>query len=165
MLPRGPSYTLPLSTYQRRVALGICLVLAIALLITALAQQIPQAALYRLGLAQPYPWANAMSLQSISMVSSDDGWAVGDISGSPNTLLMHYSHGQWTVLPKPAGLDDSSEFSAVSMVSSHDGWAWASKDDPTWRPLSQLPAGWRAAALRRPSVEDRDSRLPYRHRG
>ena len=130
MLPRGPSFNIPLSTHQRRVALGVCIVLATALLILAWVEQNPQDVLYRLGLAQPYPWANAMSIQSISMVSADDGWAVGNISGKPATLLMHYSHGQWTILPKPAGLDDTSEFSAVSMVSASDGWAWASKDIP-----------------------------------
>jgi hypothetical protein len=112
------------------VALGIGVVLAILALTLACTQQASFAWLYRLGIGQPYPWADAMSLQSISMGAADDGWAVGTISGKPATLLMHYSHGQWTILPKPTGLDDTSEFAAVSMISSHDGWAWASKDIP-----------------------------------
>jgi hypothetical protein len=65
------------------------------------------------------------------MVSADNGWAVGHISGKPTTLLMHYSRGQWTILPKPVGLDDTSAFTAVSMVSAHDGWAWASMPIPS----------------------------------
>jgi len=75
---------------------------------------------------QPYAWAGAMSLRSVSMVSADEGWAVGNISGSPNSLLIRYQHGRWTILPKPAGLDKTSEFGAVSMVSATDGWALAS---------------------------------------
>jgi hypothetical protein len=130
MPPRGLSFTISLSAYRRRVALGICLVLATVLLILGCAQQKPLEWLYRLGVAQPYPWADAMSLQSISMVSSSEGWAVGHISGSPNTLLLHYQQGQWTVLPKPTGLDDTSEFAAVSMVAADDGWALVST--PMW---------------------------------
>jgi hypothetical protein len=130
MPPRGPSFTISLSPHGRRVALGISLVFATVLLILACAQQNPLDLLSHLGVAQPYPWADAMSLQSISMVSADDGWAVGHISGKPTTLLMHYSRGQWTILPKPAGLDDESEFAAVSMVSGSDGWAWASMPIP-----------------------------------
>lgn len=131
MPTRGLSFTSRLTDHQRRVALGISLGLTIVVLILACALQPTSFAwLSRLGLGQPYPWANTMSLQSISMVSARDGWAVGHISGKPSTLLMHYSHGTWTILPKPAGLDDTSEFTAVSMVSAHDGWAWASMPIP-----------------------------------
>lgn len=130
MPPRVPSFAIPLAANQRRVALGIGVALAAVLLIVACAQQTSLAWLYSLGIGQPYRWADAMSLQSISMVSADDGWAVGHISGKPTTLLMHYSRGQWTILPKPAGLDELSEFTAVSMVSARDGWAWASMPIP-----------------------------------
>ncbi len=41
-----------------------------------------------------------MSLQSISIVSADNGWAIGHISCKPTTLLMRYSRGQWTILPQ-----------------------------------------------------------------
>lgn len=126
----GPAFAIPISPRKRRMALGICAVLAAALLVVAGVRQNPRALLYHLGLVDPYPWASTMTFQSISMVSADDGWAVGYISGKPTTLLMHFSHGQWTILPKPAGLDDYSEFAAVSMVSASDGWAWASMDIP-----------------------------------
>lgn len=131
MPTRGFSFTSRPTLHQRRVALGISLGLTIVVLILVCALQPTFFAwLSRLGVGQPYPWADTMSLQSISMVSADEGWAVGHISGKPTTLLMHYSRGQWTILPKPAGLDDTSEFTAISMVSSRDGWAWASKPIP-----------------------------------
>ena len=91
--------------------------LLFALILACVLQPTSVAWLFRLGVMQPYPWANTMSLQSVSMVSADNGWAVGHISGKPTTLLMHYSRGQWTILPKPVGLDDTSAFTAVSMVS------------------------------------------------
>lgn len=119
------------SALQRRVALWITTALVIVALILAYVLQPTFSAwLSRLGVTQPYPWANTMSLQSVSMVSADDGWAVGHISGKPTTLLMRYSRGQWTILPKPAGLDETSAFTAVSMVSAYDGWAWASMPIP-----------------------------------
>ncbi len=119
------------SALQRRAALGITAALVtIALILACVLQPTSIAWLFRLGVMQPYPWANTMSLQSVSMVSADDGWAVGHISGKPTTLLMRYSRGQWTILPKPAGLDDTSAFTAVSMVSAQDGWAWASMPTP-----------------------------------
>lgn len=131
MRPHGLSFLMAWSAQQRRLALGIGLVLMIGALILV-SERPPLAGpwLYRLDVGQPYPWAETMSLQSISMVSAEDGWAVGHISGAPTTLLMRYSRGQWTILPKPAGLDNMSEFTAVSMVSAHDGWAWASKPIP-----------------------------------
>jgi hypothetical protein len=112
------------------MARGIGVVLGTALLALACALEGPAALLYRLGVGQPYPWADAMSVQSISMISADDGWAVGHISGRPTTLLMHYQHGRWTILPKPMGLDDTAEFAAVSMLSAADGWALVST--PFW---------------------------------
>jgi hypothetical protein len=119
------------SVLQRRAALAITATLVTAVLVLAcMLQSTTVAWLSRLGITQPYPWANTMSLQSVSMVSADNGWAVGHISGKPTTLLMRYSRGQWTILPKPVGLDNQSEFTAVSMVSAHDGWAWASMPIP-----------------------------------
>ena len=130
---RFQSFPFPVggSALQRRAALGITAALVtIALILAYMLQPTFVPWLFRLGVMQPYPWANTMSLQSVSMVSADDGWAVGHISGKPTTLLMRYSRGQWTILPKLAGLDDTSEFTAVSMVSAHDGWAWASMPIP-----------------------------------
>lgn len=130
MPPGGRLFVASWSSSQRRMVLGICVVLATVLVLFACAPRVPFLLLWRLGVAQPYPWADAMSLQSISMGSADDGWAVGHISGTPTTLLMHYAQGRWTILPKPAGLDDLSELTAVAMVSPSDGWAWASRNIP-----------------------------------
>ncbi|HET9111016.1 MAG TPA: hypothetical protein VFN78_09350 [Ktedonobacterales bacterium] len=130
MLFRRPATRIALSSFQRRLAVGVCAVFAIIALVAGCTQKATQAWLYQLGTSQPYFGANEMSLRSVSMVSPDDGWAVGGISGDPTTLLMQYSRGQWTVLPKPAGLQDHSDFAAVSMVSHNDGWALASMDIP-----------------------------------
>lgn len=153
---QGFSFPTTWSSQQRRIALGISVVLLAAILMLACLWQ-PSVVrwLSRIGATQPYPWASTMSLQSISMVSADDGWAVGHISGQPTTLLMRYARGQWTILPKPDGLDNTSEFTAVSMVSANDGWAWASMPIPigdryhSFRPggvlLRYVGAAWKIA--------------------
>jgi len=116
-----------MSSGQKRLAVAA---LGAALLVALLACAMLKPYAFRFLRAEPYPWANTMSLHSISMVSADDGWAVGVISGSPTTLLMQYRHGQWTILPKPAGLDDHSEIGNVAMVTASDGWALASMPIP-----------------------------------
>ncbi len=156
MLRRRPFTRIALSSLQRRVAIGLCVVLVAIALIVGCTQKATQAWLVQLSAGQPYFGASEMSLRSVSMVSPDDGWAVGGISGKPTTLLMRYSHGLWTVLPKPAGLGDDSDFAAVSMVSSTDGWALASMDIPlgdryhSFRPggvfLHYDGSGWRIAS-------------------
>src|SRR5258708_7953686 len=110
-----------MSPTQKRIALvaGAALVVALACACVTVGPLASYA--WRALSGQPYAWANTRSLNSGSMVSADAGWAVGNISGTPNALLMHYLHGRWTILPKPAGLDPSSEFGAVSMVSASDG--------------------------------------------
>jgi hypothetical protein len=104
-----------LSGRQQRIVVSIGASLVIVLVGCACVALNPSA-LYFLR-REPYAWASAMSLQRVSMVSADEGWAVGSITGRPNTLLMHYFQRKWTILAKPAGLDDRAEFAAVSMVS------------------------------------------------
>ncbi len=91
-------------------------------------------------------------LSSISMVSPDEGWAVGntspyymiDASGTPisgNTagvqpIILHYLHGRWTPQPLPdfqhstlcttlagPGACANIALSSISMVSAQEGWA------------------------------------------
>jgi hypothetical protein len=77
-------------------------------------------------------------LQSVSMTSAGDGWAVGatdtytpiTVDGQPNyedqqaPLLLHYSNGEWQNAPLPTyyrGANPNS-FSEVFMSSTRDGW-------------------------------------------
>ncbi len=62
------------------------------------------------------------ALYSISMVSADEGWAVGygpDFQGVSNGLILYYSGGRWTVYGSPMF---EASFSRVQMLSPTDGW-------------------------------------------
>jgi hypothetical protein len=74
-------------------------------------------------ISQNYVFPNAQ-LDSISMVSADDGWAAGSQSNASGDssvpLLVHYTQGKWVTqtLDRPA-----TYLSQVQMLSSDDGWA------------------------------------------
>jgi hypothetical protein len=73
-----------------------------------------------LGLPDPF-------LESIAMVSADEGWAVGDggyAAVVPSAFILHYSGGKWT---KFDSLSDA-ELYAVQMLSPTDGWAIGAGD-------------------------------------
>lgn len=63
-------------------------------------------------------------LQSISMTSPTEGWAVGyrSIANQPGVfpVLYHDAHGRWA----PVALSQGGALSAVAMVSATDGWAF-----------------------------------------
>ncbi|MGE5333569.1 MAG: hypothetical protein ACM3N4_02625 [Nitrososphaerota archaeon] len=80
-----------------------------------------------------------MTIRNVSMVSSDEGWAVGVITGSSHTLLLHYRAGHWTAVTPPADLNPMADLAAVAMVSRDEGWAVGQVPVPTasrtaWRP-------------------------------
>ncbi len=54
------------------------------------------------------------SLQAISMVSSDEGWAVGD-----KGRIMHYQAGQWQEVASPT----RNYLTGIAMTSPEEGWA------------------------------------------
>ncbi len=77
-------------------------------------------------------------LNSISMVSPDEGWAVGGTQIPPTAaspglpeygdpVILHYSQGQWRPVPLPAGLPCHPSchivLHSIAMVSPTDGWA------------------------------------------
>jgi hypothetical protein len=72
------------------------------------------------------------SLASISMVSPEEGWALGGISTasqsastppSPTSpLLLHYTQGQWVQVANPLSSPVSSSEGVVVMRSASDGW-------------------------------------------
>src|SRR3990170_2200977 len=51
-------------------------------------------------------------LSSVSMVASDDGWAVG-------SAILHWDGDVWNEVPSPT----AGPLNSVSMVTSDDGWA------------------------------------------
>lgn len=75
------------------------------------------------------------ALNDISMVSSDEGWAVGDMvtldttpmsNGQPRNfwevsrpLVLHYTHGSWQQVDVPA---EKANAEKVKMVSAGEGW-------------------------------------------
>jgi hypothetical protein len=61
-------------------------------------------------------------IQSVAMVSTDEGWAVGsgNFDGSiPSAFILHYSAGKWTTW---STISDA-ELWSVQMLSPTDGWA------------------------------------------
>lgn len=117
----------------RKRLLATLLSLAILILLTALL-------LHALQRQPSYPLARGISLKSISMDSSNDGWAVGVISGAPNNVFFHYHVGQWTII-KPLPENTSAmpgihtELQGVSMINAQDGWAIGNTDIPESKPI------------------------------
>ncbi|MGZ3678565.1 MAG: WD40/YVTN/BNR-like repeat-containing protein [Ktedonobacterales bacterium] len=87
----------------------------------------------------------SLVLYGVSMVSEDEGWAVGGsvlpqsggwvVDGSVNGVLLHYTRGMWVLA---AGGSDMPVFSQVRMRSATDGWAVAGStiyryDGNAWR--------------------------------
>jgi hypothetical protein len=63
------------------------------------------------------------SLQSIAMVSPDEGWTVGSagdfsVRNLPSGLILRYSGGKWTKF----SMTPDAEFFSVQMLSPTDGW-------------------------------------------
>lgn len=72
------------------------------------------------------PAQGGYALNSISMVSASDGWAVGSAQGSQDPLIVHYTNGQWQKMDNPSGkrvLASASWLTQVVMVSASEGWA------------------------------------------
>ena len=85
-------------------------------------------------------------LYSVSMVSADEGWAVGGsvlpqgrgwvVDGMTIGMLLHYARGTWTLAA--GGTSDTPVFTQVRMRSATDGWAFAGAtiyhyDGSAWR--------------------------------
>jgi photosystem II stability/assembly factor-like uncharacterized protein len=67
-----------------------------------------------------------VELRAVSMVSADEGWAVGsvfnerDLTSRP--LMLQYTHGRWMEVAVPANLDSHTSLASVSMLSADEGW-------------------------------------------
>jgi photosystem II stability/assembly factor-like uncharacterized protein len=58
------------------------------------------------------------SLAGVSMVSANQGWAVGSQEGTG--IMVHYQGGQWSPVQIPGGTEP---LSSVDMLSASEGWA------------------------------------------
>src|SRR5262249_18393286 len=82
-------------------------------------------------------------LTKISMVSADEGWALGFRNGAGDTshdgvVLMHFQHGAWRAVSVPF----TAHLEAISLDSASDGWAvgwsgvFAHYDGYAWAPVT-----------------------------
>jgi len=141
-----------LSGRRQRIVVSIGASLVIVLVGCACVALTPSA-LYFLR-REPYAWASAMSLQSVSMVSATEGWALASepvwahdrshTSGS-GTVFLHYVAGTWKRAgdPLPIAARSSYPGAALVMVSATDGWATAEDqtlhyDGTSWREVTAL---------------------------
>ena len=87
------------------------------------------------------------SLAGVSMVSANEGWAVGRQEGTG--IMVHYQGGQWSPVQSPGGTEP---LSSVDMLSASEGWAvgeqgtilhysfglWGQEPNPTSSDLSSV---------------------------
>jgi len=67
-------------------------------------------------------------LKSIFMISSDEGWAVGEqVSSPPTGIILHYTVsggvGTWAIFPAPSSPSPVRGLNSVFMLSQNEGWA------------------------------------------
>jgi hypothetical protein len=67
-------------------------------------------------------------LNSVFMVSSTEGWAVGEQEASPPTgIILHYTVtggvGTWAIFPSPSSPSPIPPLNSVFMLQSNEGWA------------------------------------------
>ncbi len=92
----------------------------------------------------PHPKAGSVyapqsgdTLRSISMISTHDGWAVGNRSagqGDGEMLILHYNGEHWEMVSGPTNQAlqaTSSDLSRVSLVSATEGWAIGNLSSPS----------------------------------
>ncbi len=75
-------------------------------------------------------------LRDVSMVSSDDAWAVGNTNNVPQeedsqTLVKHWNGHRWSVVSSPNPSDSANWLRAVAAVSPDDVWAVGRTGEPT----------------------------------
>jgi hypothetical protein len=173
--------TLPAAPHQRRrfffglfAVITMLLVLLFAALITGLPGVVMGMAHSKGTATPPRPTPVILNLadfflNSLSMVSPDEGWAVGNTSPYYNSsnpplqsgnyvqpIILHYAHGRWTPEPLPdfahsalclvlasPGTCSNITLRSISMVSAQEGWAVGS----TVPPINLADAGRLALLL------------------
>jgi hypothetical protein len=75
------------------------------------------------------PPAGSYLLKSVFMVSSSEGWAVGEQVGSPRAtgIILHYivsgGVGTWGIYPSPSSPSPVPPLNSVFMLQANEGWA------------------------------------------
>lgn len=75
------------------------------------------------------PPSGAYTLKSVFMVSSNEGWAVGEMSSSPHPIgiILHYTVtggvGTWAIFPAPSSPSTIAPLNSVFMLGPNEGWA------------------------------------------
>jgi hypothetical protein len=77
--------------------------------------------------------ANNANLNSIDMISSTDGWAVGS-----DGIIIHWDGVSWSNVTSPTG----AWLSCVDMVSSTDGWIVGADGVYRWQEVRGFPADY-----------------------
>jgi photosystem II stability/assembly factor-like uncharacterized protein len=72
------------------------------------------------------PPAGSYTLKSVFMVSSTEGWAVGEQAGATG-IILHYTVtggvGTWAIFPSPASPSPIHSLNSVFMLQANEGWA------------------------------------------
>jgi hypothetical protein len=103
----------------------ILLVVAFLQLRRPITPSSPATVIPEIGGSSPTPthFTQAVTLSDISMVSPDEGWAVGGVltfgGASSEGVILHYAHGQWQ---RVSGDFTDMLFTSISMTSPTDGW-------------------------------------------
>ncbi len=75
------------------------------------------------------PPSGTYTLRSVFMVSSTEGWAVGELVNTPNptAIILHYTVtggvGTWAIFPAPTSPQPIPALNSVFMLSQTEGWA------------------------------------------
>jgi len=77
--------------------------------------------------------ADNVNFQSIDMVNSTDGWAVGS-----DGIIIHWDGTSWSNVASPTG----AWLSCVEMVSSTDGWIVGADGVYRWQENAVFPIGY-----------------------
>lgn len=136
---RVPPFPPAQSPVKHRRALSslaaLAAVLVLSLLATALFISHPRSSPVTTQQNFVVPKGAALSLSGISMVSPNEGWAVGAYmppqaaTGTPpspdkaNAVLLHFLNGAWTRVNVPITVIGRPQLNGISMDSPTDGWA------------------------------------------
>jgi hypothetical protein len=139
---RPPSPTAPTRPRHRRLFSGLGALAAVLILsLLAAVVFISHPRVTSVSTQQPFAVPNGASLPllGVSMVSSNEGWAVGNYtpavnaSGTPTShdkataVLYHFLNGTWTRIDVSVNAPGEPHLLAISMDSPTDGWAVGEK--------------------------------------
>ncbi len=106
----------------------------------------------------PTPNSGAISnLNAVAAASSDDVWAVGDVTANPRTessqvLVMRWDGKEWQRIDTGVGAQNST-LSAVAAIASNDVWAAGSFSDKSGTLSQPLFLHWDGASWQEAKVE------------